>query len=99
MEIEIEISQWGNSLGIRIPKAFAESLGLKKNSRAKLELENGKLVLEPKKKASYQALKEFEDLVGDLSLEELCKNMTPYGKNNDGLDVEPLENELWEYEE
>jgi antitoxin MazE len=37
----------GNSLVVRIPAARAKGLGLAENTRAKLSMQNGKLVLTP----------------------------------------------------
>ena len=40
------IQQWGNSLGVRIPKALADQLGFQKGQKVRLELENNKLSIE-----------------------------------------------------
>ena len=50
------VNPWGNSLGLRIPKAFAEEIGLKKGSKVKMTLEKGKLVIQPTGKTSLKAL-------------------------------------------
>jgi antitoxin MazE len=41
------VQRWGNSLAVRIPKAFAEEVGLQDDSPVDLRLSQGKLVLEP----------------------------------------------------
>ena len=41
------IQQWGNSLALRIPKAFAEQAKVKKGTPIALSLEKGKLVVTP----------------------------------------------------
>lgn len=41
------IRKWGNSLGLRIPRAFAEQLGLDDGSTIDLVLEDGRLVVHP----------------------------------------------------
>jgi antitoxin MazE len=41
------IQKWGNSLAIRIPKAFADQLGFEDNAVVDLVLENGVLTLAP----------------------------------------------------
>ena len=41
------VQRWGNSLAVRIPKSFAEEVGLQDDSPVDLRLSQGKLVLEP----------------------------------------------------
>ena len=41
------VQRWGNSLAVRIPKTFAEEVGLKDDSPVNLRLSQGRLVLEP----------------------------------------------------
>ncbi|PSR16891.1 AbrB/MazE/SpoVT family DNA-binding domain-containing protein [filamentous cyanobacterium CCP3] len=54
-----QIGQWGNSLGLRIPKYIVEALHLQANDAVECSVENGALVIKP-----IQALPE-------LSLDEL----------------------------
>ena len=42
------VGKWGNSLAIRIPKAFAVEIGLEEDSAVELSLVNGELVVAPK---------------------------------------------------
>lgn len=39
------LSKWGNSLGLRIPKAFAKQIGLKEGMALELYLEGKKIIL------------------------------------------------------
>jgi len=41
------IQRWGNSLGLRIPKLYAEEAQLKQHSEVDLIVENGRLVVMP----------------------------------------------------
>jgi antitoxin MazE len=41
------VGKWGNSLAVRIPKAFASEVGLEQDSAVELSLVNGKLVIAP----------------------------------------------------
>jgi len=41
------VQKWGNSLAVRIPKAFAAEARLGPDSAVDISLANGKLVLEP----------------------------------------------------
>ena len=45
--MKTRVQRWGNSLAVRIPKSFAEEVGLEDNSPVNLRLSQGKLVLEP----------------------------------------------------
>jgi len=45
--MRLQIKQWGNSLALRIPKAFAESIGLHNDSPVEVSLEEGQLVIRP----------------------------------------------------
>ena len=40
------VQRWGNSLAVRIPKSFAEEVGLQDDSPVNLRLSQGRLVLE-----------------------------------------------------
>ena len=41
------VQKWGNSLALRIPKAFADEVHLDQDSTVDVSLVNGKLVVEP----------------------------------------------------
>lgn len=43
--MDIEFLKWGNSLALRIPKAFAQEVGAAEGSRADLSVEDGALVI------------------------------------------------------
>jgi len=42
-----QVQKWGNSLALRIPRAFALELGLGADAQVELTLEEGRLVLRP----------------------------------------------------
>ena len=44
--METRIQRWGNSLGVRIPKAFAQQAGLQENAPIILSLRDGMLLIE-----------------------------------------------------
>ena len=48
--MKTRVQKWGNSLAIRIPKAFASQTGLAEDVEVSLELEKGKLVIRPQAK-------------------------------------------------
>ncbi len=45
--MQLTISAWGNSLGLRIPKGIAELLGIRSGSRMRAKLKAGQLILTP----------------------------------------------------
>jgi antitoxin MazE len=47
MAMKTRVQKWGNSLALRIPKAFAEETGLSANSAVELSLADGGLVVQP----------------------------------------------------
>jgi antitoxin MazE len=48
--MKTRMQKWGNSLAIRIPKAFATEVGLKEESEVDVSLKSGKLVVAPLEK-------------------------------------------------
>ena len=57
------VQRWGNSLAIRIPKAFALEGGLEENTEVEMGLRGGALVVRPARK--------------DWRLDELVGGITP----------------------
>lgn len=45
--MKTRIQKWGNSLAIRIPKAFAIEVNLENHSEVDISLQDGALVIEP----------------------------------------------------
>ena len=60
--MQAQISRWGNSLGVRIPKQIAERAGLREGARVEIEAEGDRVVI--KRVRHYQ-------------LAELLQGMTP----------------------
>ena len=65
--MKTQIQKWGNSLAVRIPKAFAADLGLAQDSSVELALEDGNLVVRPLPPPRYQ-LSELLDRVTENNL-------------------------------
>lgn len=61
------VQRWGNSLGIRIPKPFAQEAGLGENHEIEIRLVDGKLVLEP----VIQQVYTLEELLAGVTDENL----------------------------
>jgi antitoxin MazE len=47
------VQRWGNSLAVRIPKAFAEEAGLQANDEIEITVRDGQIVLTPRKAKTY----------------------------------------------
>jgi antitoxin MazE len=47
------VQRWGNSLALRIPKAFATETALESGSEVELTLDDGRLVVTPVSSSAY----------------------------------------------
>jgi len=45
--MKTRVQKWGNSLALRIPKAFADQIGIEDTSLVELSLTDGKLLILP----------------------------------------------------
>jgi antitoxin MazE len=45
--MKTRVQKWGNSLALRIPKSFANEVGLEKEASVEVSLADGKLVITP----------------------------------------------------
>ena len=52
--MQTRIQKWGNSLGLRIPKSFAEQAGVEAGSEVDLALEDGELIIRPTRGPQYE---------------------------------------------
>jgi antitoxin MazE len=44
---ELDIKQWGNSLGVQLPAAVARAARLELDQRVRVSVEDGRLIIEP----------------------------------------------------
>lgn len=51
--MQTKIAKWGNSLGIRVPKAFAEEAKVEAGSLVDIAVENGEIVIRPTRPYVY----------------------------------------------
>jgi antitoxin MazE len=61
--VSVTIARWGNSFGIRIPKAVLEDADLREGDRVDIVSQNGQLVIVKAKKRT------LEELVAKMTLE------------------------------
>ncbi len=65
--MQTKVQRWGNSLALRIPKAFAEELGLYAGACVQVELSDARLVLEPADKGAYS----LDELLAQVTQENI----------------------------
>ncbi|MDD5586450.1 MAG: AbrB/MazE/SpoVT family DNA-binding domain-containing protein [Alphaproteobacteria bacterium] len=76
------ISKWGNSLGVRIPGAIAKSLGLKEGSEVRIDTDDGRVIIEPAVKDAYD-------------LKTLLAKVTPENCHDSVETGKPVGREAW----
>jgi antitoxin MazE len=77
--MKTRIQKWGNSLALRIPKAFAAEVGLQNDSPVEVSLASGKLVVAPMMKSKVT----LRQLLAQVTAENMhCEVVTgaPVGK-------------------
>ena len=69
--MQATIQKWGNSQGIRIPKAFLEALGMRENDLVELNRVDDNIVITKVKKEKELTLEDiFKDYDGNYVAEE-----------------------------
>lgn len=76
-----QVSKWGNSLGVRIPKAYAEEVGLSEGATVEVKLSGRKLILTPAQQA--------------YELEALVAGITPENRHGETDWGKPIGKEPW----
>jgi antitoxin MazE len=64
--MKVKISKWGNSLGIRLPRAAVEAIGFGEGAQLELEIDGRELRLKPAHPVKRYRL---EDLVAEMKPE------------------------------
>ena len=73
------IQKWGNSLGLRIPSQWAKKLNLHQGSAVTLEIDQGKLIIQPPK----------------YCLDTMLSEITPKNQHHPIFNDEKKGNEEW----
>jgi len=68
--MRVQIQKWGNSLALRIPKAFARETHIENNSLVNLSLENDHLVISPIKESGDYSLSSMLEEISEDNLHE-----------------------------
>ena len=64
MPVQLRVSKWGNSLGLRVPREIAARAGLREGERVEMEgFTDGRIVITPSRRR--------------FTIEELVAGMTP----------------------
>ena len=80
--METKIRKWGNSLGLRIPKAFAEELGVGVGATVDVTIREGDLVVRMHRPPRLR----LDDLISAVTPENLHREVDTGG---------PLGREVW----
>lgn len=77
--MQTKIQRWGNSLGLRIPRSFAEEAGVGAGSQVDLSLRDGDLVVRATRRRTYR-LSELLDKVTAKNLHGAVDTGEPVGR-------------------
>ena len=77
-----KIQKWGNSLGLRIPRSFAEEVGVEAGSEVDLSIRRGDLLVKTVRRRKYR-------------LKELLRKITPTNVHAEVDAGAPVGKEVW----
>ena len=77
--MQVKIQKWGNSLALRIPKAFALNINIKQNELVDLSVNDGEIVIKPIIQKEF-SLKELLDGISENNLHGEFETGAPEGK-------------------
>jgi antitoxin MazE len=84
--MKVAFLKWGNSLALRVPKAFAHEIGASVGKAANMEVRDGKLVVEiTRPKRSRRR----------YTLEQLVAGISPENRHRELEWGPPVGNEIW----
>ncbi len=70
--METKIRKWGNSLALRLPKAFAHQTGIENGSEVRLLVEEGKIIVIPLNKNEFF----LEQLLSQITEKNIHKEIS-----------------------
>ncbi|RKZ03911.1 AbrB/MazE/SpoVT family DNA-binding domain-containing protein [Candidatus Fermentibacteria bacterium] len=65
--MQTRIQKWGNSLAVRIPKAFVSEINISYGTSVDLTVDKGRIIIDPNVRHEYR----LEDLLGDINRQNL----------------------------
>lgn len=81
MATTTQLSKWGNSLGLRLPKSVAREVQLDAGDTVQVSVDNGTIVIRPSRRR--------------YSLNELVRRITPKNRHDESDWGAPLGDEVW----
>jgi antitoxin MazE len=81
MATTTQLSKWGNSLGVRLPRSVARELQLDDGDTVQLTVDNGAIVIRPSRPR--------------YSLDDLVRRITPKNRHDESGWSGPLGDEMW----
>jgi len=79
--MQTKVKKWGNSLGVRIPQAIAESLGIKEDTAVEVSSDKHVITIKPVRRKS--------------TLKELVAQITPTNRHAEMKWGPPAGREIW----
>jgi len=80
--MQTTIQKWGNSLAVRIPKAFVREAQVAYGTAVDLKLDDGKIVINPRLEPAYR-------------LEDLLQRVTRKNRHGEVATGRPAGREVW----
>ncbi len=65
--MQTRIQKWGNSLAVRIPKAFVSEINISYGTSVDITVDKGRIIIDPNVRHEYR----LEDLLSDVSRQNL----------------------------
>lgn len=81
-EVYLDIKQWGNNLGVRLPAAVARAAHLRVDQRVRVSVEDGQIVIRPADESA-------------LTLEQRLAQYDPERHGGEAMAVVPVGAEKW----
>jgi antitoxin MazE len=81
-EAVLDLKQWGNNLGVRLPMVVARAAHLHVNQKVRVAVEDGRVIITPVEDAS-------------LTLEQRLALFDPARHGGEAMEAEPLGAEKW----
>ncbi len=82
VSMQTRIQKWGNSLGVRIPRALAEEVGVGPGTEVSLSAHEGELIMKPSLPTRFR-------------LDDLLETITPENRHSQVDTGEPVGNEIF----
>jgi antitoxin MazE len=77
--MKAKVQKWGNSLGIRIPKALAQEVEVDCDSEVTMTSQDGKIIISPRRQKSF-SLRQLLSRVTEANLHDEIATGDPMGK-------------------